>query len=104
MIAEQERFGRPILSSKVPEAIIRFSGNPLQGFLAGFLEKSVEVFLKRQEAVQPQISRIVTHTPLATVADITRSNLETLAKLRETMLKALLSKRGKNRDEDGERS
>jgi len=60
VIAEQERFGRPIPSTKLLEAIIRFYGNPLQGFPAGFLEKSVEVFLKQQEAVQAQISRIVT--------------------------------------------
>jgi len=104
VIAEQEQFGRPILSTKVLEAIIRFYGNPLQGFLAGFLEKSVETFLNQQEAVQAQISRIVAHTPLATVADITRQNLETLAKVQESMLNALLSKRDKERDEDDKRS
>ena len=86
------------------EAIIRFYGNPLQGFLAGFLEKSVETFLNQQEAVQAQISKIVSHTPLSTVADITRSNLETLAKLQESMLNALLSKRDKDREEDDKRS
>ena len=104
VIAEQEQFGRPILSTKVLEAIIRFYGNPLQGFLAGFLEKSVETFLNQQEAVQAQISKIVSHTPLATVADITRSNLEALAKVQENMLNALLSKRDKERDEDDKRS
>jgi len=104
VIAEQEQFGRPILSTKVLEAIIRFYGNPLQGFLAGFLEKSVETFLNQQEAVQSQISKIVSNTPLSTVADITRSNLETLAKLQESMLNALLSKRDKDRDEDDKRS
>ena len=86
------------------EAIIRFYGNPMQGFLAGFLEKSVETFLNQQEAVQAQISKIVAHTPLATVADITRQNLETLAKMQESMLNALLSKRDKERDEDDKRS
>ena len=104
VIAEQEQFGRPILSTKVLEAIIRFYGNPLQGFLAGFIEKSVETFLNQQEAVQAQISRIVSNTPLATVADITRSNLETLAKLQESMLNALLSKRDKDRDEGDKRA
>lgn len=104
VIAEQEQFGRPILSSKVLEAIIRFYGNPLQGFLAGFLEKSIEAFLTQQEAVQAQISKIVSHTPLSTVADITRANLESLAKLQESMLGALLSKRDKDRDEDDKRA
>ena len=100
VIAEQEQFGRPILSTPVLEAIIRVYGNAMQGFLAGFLEKSVETFLSQQEAVQAQISRIVANTPLATVADMTRQNLESLAKLQEGMLNALLSKRDKARDED----
>jgi len=100
VIAEQEQFGRPILSTPVLEAIIRFYGNAMQGFLAGFLEKSVETFLSQQEAVQAQISKIVANTPLATVADMTRQNLESLAKLQEGMLSALLSKRDKGRDED----
>jgi polyhydroxyalkanoate synthesis repressor PhaR len=100
VIAEQEQFGRPILGTPVLEAIIRFYGNAMQGFLAGFLEKSVETFLSQQEAVQAQISKIVANTPLATVADITRQNLETLAKVQESMLSALLPKRDKGRDED----
>ncbi len=104
MIAEQEQFGRPILSTKVLEAIIRFYGNSLQGYLASFLERSIETFLNQQEAVQAQISKIVAHTPLATVADITRQNLEALAKVQESMLNALLPKRDKDRDEDDKRS
>ena len=100
VIAEQEQFGRPILGTPVLEAIIRFYGNAMQGFLAGFLEKSIETFLSQQEAVQAQISKIVANTPLATVADMTRQNLETLAKVQESMLSALLPKRDKGRDED----
>jgi polyhydroxyalkanoate synthesis repressor PhaR len=103
VIAEQEQFGRPILSTKVLEAIIRFYGNPLQSLLASFLEKAIETFLNQQQAVQAQISKIVAHTPLSTVADITRHNLEALAKLQESMLNTLLSKRDKERDEDDKR-
>jgi len=100
VIAEQEQFGRPILGTPVLEAIIRVYGNAMQGFLAGFLEKSVETFLSQQEAVQSQITKIVANTPLATVADMTRQNLESLAKIQESMLSALLAKRDKGRDED----
>lgn len=102
VIAEQEQFGRPILSTTVLESIIRFYGNSMQGFLASFLEKSVETFLHQQDNLQAQISKIVSHTPLATMADLTRSNLEALAKVQESMLSALLPKREK-RDEDEKR-
>jgi polyhydroxyalkanoate synthesis repressor PhaR len=106
VIAEQEQFGRPILSTTVLESIIRFYGNSMQGFLASFLEKSIETFLHQQENIQNQISKIVSATPLATVADLTRSNFETLAKVQESMLSAILPKREKSttsRDEDEKR-
>ena len=64
------------------ESIIRFYGNAMQGFLASFLEKSVETFLHQQDNLQAQISKIVSSTPIATMADLTRSNLEALAKMR----------------------
>jgi polyhydroxyalkanoate synthesis repressor PhaR len=105
VIAEQEQFGRPILSTTVLESIIRFYGNAMQGFLASFLEKSVETFLHQQDNLQQQISKIVSSTPIATMADLTRSNLEALAKMQESMLGALLPKREKPpRDEDEKRS
>jgi polyhydroxyalkanoate synthesis repressor PhaR len=105
VIAEQEQFGRPILSTTVLESIIRFYGNSMQGFLASFLEKSIETFLHQQDNLQAQISKIVSATPLATITDLTRSNLEALAKMQESMLSALLPKREKpsSRDEDEKR-
>ena len=106
VIAEQEQFGRPILSTPVLESIIRFYGNSMQGFLASFLEKSVETFLHQQDNLQQQISKIVTSTPIATMADLTRSNLEALSKMQESMLSALMpSKREKtpSREEDEKR-
>jgi polyhydroxyalkanoate synthesis repressor PhaR len=105
VIAEQEQFGRPILSTTVLESIIRFYGNSMQGFLASFLEKSVETFLHQQDNLQQQISKIVSSAPIATMADLTRSNLEALAKMQESMLSALMpSKREKtSREEDEKR-
>jgi polyhydroxyalkanoate synthesis repressor PhaR len=104
VIAEQEQFGRPILSTTVLESIIRFYGNSMQGFLASFLEKSIETFLHQQDNVQQQISKIVSSAPIATMADLTRSNLEALGKIQDTMLGALMPKREKgSRDEDEKR-
>ena len=95
VIAEQEQFGRPILSTPVLESIIRFYGSSMQGFLASFLEKSIETFLRQQDTLQSQLSKMVANTPLATVADLTRQNLETLSKMQETLLGALAPKRDK---------
>jgi polyhydroxyalkanoate synthesis repressor PhaR len=49
VIADQEQFGAPILSTPLLEALIRFYGNSLQGFLSAHLEKSVESFMSQQQ-------------------------------------------------------
>jgi polyhydroxyalkanoate synthesis repressor PhaR len=100
VIAEQEQFGRPILSTAVLESIIRFYGNSMQGFLGSFLEKSVETFLHQQENLQAQISKVVAHKPISTITDLTRQNFDALAKMQDTVLSALLPKREKARDEE----
>ncbi len=50
VIADQEQFGRPILSTPLLETLIRCYGNSLHGFLSAYLEKSVETFVQQQEA------------------------------------------------------
>jgi polyhydroxyalkanoate synthesis regulator protein len=72
----------------------------MQGYLASFLEKSIETFLHQQESLQAQLSKMVASTPLATVADLTKSNLETLAKMQETVLSAFMPKREKDKDDE----
>lgn len=49
VIADQEQFGRPILSTPLLEALIRIYGNSLQSFLSAHLEKSVETFMSQQK-------------------------------------------------------
>jgi polyhydroxyalkanoate synthesis repressor PhaR len=89
IIAEQEHFGRPILSVPVLEALIRFYGNAMQEYMTRYLEQSVENFVQQQQAAQAQLTRMMSGTPLASVADLTRQNLESWAKLQESMLSAL---------------
>jgi len=88
VIADQEQFGRPILSTPLLEALIRFYGNSLQTFLSAYLEKSVETFMHQQEAVQAQLARMVGSAPLSTMTELTRQNLELWARMHEGMLAA----------------
>jgi polyhydroxyalkanoate synthesis repressor PhaR len=88
VIADQEQFGRPILSTPLLESLIRFYGNSLQGFLSSYLEKSVETFMRQQEAVQSQFARMMSHSPLGAMSELTRQNLELWTKMQESMLAA----------------
>jgi polyhydroxyalkanoate synthesis repressor PhaR len=88
VIADQEQFGRPILSTQLLESLIRFYGNSLQGFLSTYLEKSVETFMRQQEVVQSQLARMMTSAPLSAMSELTRHNLELWGKMQESMLAA----------------
>jgi len=88
VIADQEQFGRPTLSTPVLEALIRFYGNSLQGFLGAYLEKSVETFMHQQEAVHAQLARMMATGPLGAMSELTRQNLELWSRMQETMLAA----------------
>jgi polyhydroxyalkanoate synthesis repressor PhaR len=100
VIADQEQFGRPILSTPLLEALIRFYGNSLQGFLSAYLEKSVETFMRQQEAVQAQFTRVLNNSPLGTMSELTRQNLELWAKMQESMLAAFAPPREKTPEPD----
>jgi polyhydroxyalkanoate synthesis repressor PhaR len=88
VIADQEQFGRPILSTPLLESLIRFYGNSLQGFLSTYLEKSVETFMRQQEVVQAQLSRMMSTAPLSAMSELTRQNLEAWTRMQETMFGA----------------
>lgn len=88
VIADQEQFGRPILSTPLLETLIRFYGNSLQSFLSTYLEKSVETFMRQQEIVQGQMTRMLNTTPMNTMSELTRQNLELWMSMQESMLAA----------------
>jgi polyhydroxyalkanoate synthesis repressor PhaR len=88
VIADQEQFGRPILSTSLLESMIRFYGNSMQGYFSSYLEKSVETFIRQQEVMQQQLNRNMGPASGAPnpLAELARQNLELWAKMQETML------------------
>ncbi|HLS80524.1 MAG TPA: polyhydroxyalkanoate synthesis repressor PhaR [Steroidobacter sp.] len=106
VIADQEQFGRPILSTPLLEALIRFYGNSLQGFFSSYLEKSVETFMRQQDAVQTQFAKALQSSPLAAMTELTRQNLELWGRMQESMLQAFAPRKepsdsAQSRDEPG---
>jgi polyhydroxyalkanoate synthesis repressor PhaR len=89
VIADQEQFGAPILSTPLLEALIRFYGNSLQSFLSTYLEKSVETFIRQQDS----LSRMASHSQLSAMSELTRHNLELWARMQESMLAAFAAPR-----------
>jgi polyhydroxyalkanoate synthesis repressor PhaR len=89
IIADQEQFGQPILSTSTLESIIRFYGDAMQGFMGRYLEQSVASFVGQQQALQSQLSKMVSGTPLATMADLAQANLAMWQQMQESLVSAL---------------
>ena len=85
VIAEQEQFGRPILSTPLLESIIRFYGNGLHEFMGRYLERSVEAFTQQQQSVQTQLAQLMQHTPMTAMAELARQNLEAWQKMQSSV-------------------
>jgi polyhydroxyalkanoate synthesis repressor PhaR len=95
VIAEQEQFGKPILSTRLLESIIRFYGGPMQDYMTRYLETSVEAFMRQQEALQKQISQVLSSAPppMSAMADLARQNMELWSRMQESMLGVFAAKR-----------
>ena len=89
IIADQEQFGQPILSTSTLESIIRFYGDAMQGFMGRYLEQSVASFVSQQQALQSQLSKMMSGTPLASMADMAQANLAIWQQMQENLASAL---------------
>ncbi len=94
IIADQEQFGQPILSTQTLESIIRFYGDAMQGFMGRYLEQSVATFVGQQHSLQSQLTKMVSGTPLASMADIGQANLAMWQQMQENFAAALKPRTG----------
>ena len=77
IIVDQEHSGKPMLSELLLSQLIRFYGNPMQGMMSDYLQKSVDTFVGQQHSVQEQMKSMMSTTPLATMREIMKQNAST---------------------------
>jgi polyhydroxyalkanoate synthesis repressor PhaR len=78
IIVEQEQtHGQPILTELLLAQLIRFYGNPMQGMMAEYLQKSVSTFLSQQNTVQKQMQTMLSNTPIDTMRELMAQNMKT---------------------------
>src|SRR5579863_5185256 len=93
IIAAQEQFGTPVLSTPLLEAIIRFYGNPIQQMLTSYLERSIGGLAQQQRVLQTEMAKAL-ETPMAPLAEMARQNMEMWSKMQTSMLSAFGSQAG----------
>jgi len=86
IITEREDSGQPMLSTQLLQQLIRFYGDQLQGFMSGYLEKSLQSFMDQQSQFRSQLNTIIGQTPLGVFQNLTERNLEMMKNFQSTLL------------------
>lgn len=98
IIVEQEQSrGEPILTELLLAQLIRFYGNPMQGMMAEYLQKSVSTFVTQQSTVQAQMQNMLSNTPLDTMREMLTQNMKTW----DSMFTGVSSNHGANGNPSG---
>ena len=88
IIAEQEHDGDPMFSTNTLTQLIRFYGNAYQAAVADYLQKSLEMFTGQQQQFQQRLKDSVTASPLTTMTELTKRNLEMWQQVQDNFFKA----------------
>jgi len=76
IIADQEQFGAPTLSTELLEMIIRFYASPMQSMFTDYLEQGFGALLRQQDSMRAELSKALAAAPLAPFADLARANMD----------------------------
>ena len=88
IIMEQEAGGEPMFSEQVLEKIIRSYGDSLQGMMASYLERSLNLFVEQQARVQDQMKTMMGNDPLSMMREITERNLSIWQEMQDGLIRA----------------
>lgn len=75
IIVDQEQSDTPLLPEVLLAQLIRFYGNPMQGMMGDYLQKSVGTFVAQQESIQSQMQNMLSDTPMDTLQELMKKNM-----------------------------
>jgi len=76
IIIEQEEDGAPMLSTYTLEQLIRFYGDPVQGNVARYLEKTFVLLGEQRNDMKNKFSSVIAQDPVSMMSDMTKRNLK----------------------------
>jgi polyhydroxyalkanoate synthesis regulator protein len=77
-----------MFTTKLLSQIIRFYGDSLQGFMGGYLERSLQVFLDQQQQFRSQLNNMLGQGPWSMLNDLTERNMDVWKSLQQGFLTA----------------
>ena len=100
IIAEHEERGQPMFTTQLLSQVIRFYGDSLQGFMGGYLERSLQVFLDQQQQFRSQLNTMLGQTPWSMLNDLTERNMDMWKSLQQGFLTAAAGSIKNAKDKD----
>jgi polyhydroxyalkanoate synthesis repressor PhaR len=100
IIAEHEERGQPMFTTQLLSQVIRFYGDSLQGFMGGYLERSLQVFLDQQQQFRSQLNTMLGQTPWSMLNDLTERNMDMWKSLQQGFLNAAAGSLKSNKDKE----
>lgn len=91
IIAEHEERGQPMFTTQLLSQVIRFYGDSLQGFMGGYLERSLQVFLDQQQQFRSQLNTMMGQTPWSMLNDLTERNMDMWKTMQQGFINAASS-------------
>lgn len=95
IIAEQEHGGEPIFSTDSLTQIIRFYGDSVQGVASDYINQSLNLFSEQQASLQKQFEDAVDGTPMQSIAELTKQNIDMWNQMQQNFFDAVGLKKDK---------
>ncbi|HVJ62008.1 MAG TPA: PHB accumulation regulatory domain-containing protein, partial [Tahibacter sp.] len=92
--------GQPMFTTQLLSQVIRFYGDSLQGFMGGYLERSLQVFLDQQQQFRSQLNTMLGQTPWSMLNDLTERNMDMWKSLQQGFLTAAAGSIKNAKDKD----
>lgn len=88
IITEQESGGTPLFTTDILTQMICFYGDSARDVFTDFLGKSMDLFAQQQALYQERLKQSATASPINTMAEMTKRNLEIWNNAQESFLNA----------------
>lgn len=88
IISEHEDHGQPMFTTKLLSQMIRFYGDSMQGFMGGYLERSLQIFMDQQQQFRDQLGTLLGRTPWSMLNDLADRNRDMWNNMQQGLLNA----------------
>lgn len=88
IINEQETGGEPLFTTDLLMKMIRYYGGSSQRLFTDYMTRSLDLFVQQQKAYQDQFAEFIGNTPMNTMSELARKNMEAWQEVQQNFFKS----------------